>query len=335
MRRLLPLLPLLLLSACSSPPAANAPGTPLVRSGDEIMVAGQLFHVGAPVVMFNDPGALNAYRTDKRFEPYDEAQWEAWGADSPIPPARYNDRIDRFNNGTAPFDDEKKDIVRAGYPLELLQEVVDQFVLHYDVAGTSAGCFDILHDHRGLSVHFMLDVDGTIYQSVDLRERTWHAGSANSRSIGIEIANVGAYGSAEDAPFDQWYASDEDGTYVLIPESAGGLESLRNPGRYHSARPEPVAGTINGRELLQMDLTEAQYDSLIKLTATLVEVFPKIANRSPKTINGEPINRVLSEKEFAEFTGIIGHYHESEAKVDPGPAFDWDRLHRGVDELLN
>jgi len=44
----------------------------------------------------------------------------------------------------------------------MLQEHVVQFVFHYDVCGFSQRCFDVLHDHRGLSVHFMLDVDGTI-----------------------------------------------------------------------------------------------------------------------------------------------------------------------------
>ena len=51
----------------------------------------------------------------------------------------------------------------------------------------------MLHDLRGLSVHFMLDLDGTIYQTLDLKEGAWHATVANGRSIGIEIANIGAY----------------------------------------------------------------------------------------------------------------------------------------------
>ena len=60
--------------------------------------------------------------------------------------------------------------VRGGWDIPLLQRVVDQFVIHYDVAGTSRNCFEVLQDKRGLSVHFMLDLDGTIYQSLDLKE---------------------------------------------------------------------------------------------------------------------------------------------------------------------
>src|SRR6185503_14558055 len=89
--------------------------------------------------------------------------------------------------------------------LERLREVVDQFVLHYDVAGTSGRCFQVLQDARGLSVHFLLDVDGTIYQTLDLRDEAWHATKANPRSIGIEIANLGAYPPGKAKPLDDAY----------------------------------------------------------------------------------------------------------------------------------
>lgn len=77
--------------------------------------------------------------------------------------------------------------------MSLLAETVDQFVIHYDACGLSQTCFDLLQDQRDLSVHFMLDLDGTIYQTLDVKERAWHATIANTRAIGIEIANVGAY----------------------------------------------------------------------------------------------------------------------------------------------
>jgi hypothetical protein len=40
--------------------SGEAPGTPLKRAGDEIMVCGQLFHTGAPVVLWTDPGGYDA-----------------------------------------------------------------------------------------------------------------------------------------------------------------------------------------------------------------------------------------------------------------------------------
>src|SRR5581483_9800858 len=102
----------------------------------------------------------------------------------------------------------------GGWDLPLLQRVVDQFVLHFDAAGTSRNCFRILQDQRGLSVHFMLDLDGTIYQTLDLKERASHAGPANSRSVGVEIANMGAYESGEKDPLDEWYQHQTNGATV-------------------------------------------------------------------------------------------------------------------------
>src|SRR5205807_3371561 len=99
----------------------------------------------------------------------------------------------------------------GGWDLPTLQKVVDQFVIHFDVCGTSRQCFKILQDFRDLSVHFMLDLDGTIYQTLDLKERAWHATTSNNRSVGIEIANMGAYTSDESKALEEWYAKDADG----------------------------------------------------------------------------------------------------------------------------
>src|SRR5438045_2916323 len=40
------------------------PGAPVERLGDEIIVCGQLFHTGAPVVTWLDPGGYDAYRVE-------------------------------------------------------------------------------------------------------------------------------------------------------------------------------------------------------------------------------------------------------------------------------
>ena len=39
---------------------------------------------------------------------------------------------------------------------------------------------------------------------------------------------------------------------------------------------------------------------------------------------------VLTPDQLADFRGIVGHHHVSSHKVDPGPAFDWERLVRGA-----
>jgi N-acetylmuramoyl-L-alanine amidase len=307
------------LGGCAVTGPRVRPGTPLERTGDEIVVCGQLFHTGAPVVLWMDPGGYDAYRLECHFDPEQER-----------PSKPVSDSPARYSTFRRHLPDDVAAQVRAGgWSLALLQEWVDLFVLHYDVCGTSRQCFKVLHDMRGLSVQFMLDLDGTIYQTLDVKERAWHAGSANDRSVGIEIANIGAYPNM--GTLNKWYAQDAAGrTYVTLP-AAMGDGGVRTPNFVaYPARNEPVTGNLQGQDLMQYDLTDAQYDSLIKLTATLCTVLPKIRPDLPRDADGNPRTSELTEEELAGFSGILGHYHITKAKVDPGPAFDWDRLLNGV-----
>ncbi len=318
---------------------AAKPGAPAyTRQGDEIVVCGQLFHTGAPVVLWTDPGGYDAYRTEKRFAPLDKSSWQSLHKEGKAPdsPERYGVRFFRFAEkqpeswwGAGPLPKETVDRVRGGgWDLPALQGVVDQFVLHYDVCGTSRQCFRVLHDLRGLSVHFMLDIDGTIYQTLDLKERAWHATVSNDRSIGIEIANMGAYTDSEKNPFDRWYGRDEQGPRITVPEDLGD-GGVRTPGYVgRPARPELVTGEIQGRTLRQYDLTPQQYASLTKLTATLCRVFPNIKPDYPRDEQGALITRALGEEQLRTFKGVLGHYHIQADKADPGPALQWDRVLR-------
>jgi N-acetyl-anhydromuramyl-L-alanine amidase AmpD len=227
----------------------------------------------------------------------------------------------------------------GGWDLETLKAVVDQFVIHFDACGTSKRCFQVLHDQRGLSVHFMLDLDGTIYQTLDLKESAWHATIANGRSVGVEIANVGAYAGKDsgttDGPLKLWYNKDRDGrTVITIP---GGLEQSgerESSAPLRPARDEPISGTIQGQRLVQFDLTPRQYDSLVKLTATLCTVFPKIKCDYPRDASGRLVPQKLEPDALARYQGILGHYHVQTNKVDPGPAFQWDTLVNGARALI-
>jgi N-acetyl-anhydromuramyl-L-alanine amidase AmpD len=213
----------------------------------------------------------------------------------------------------------------GGWDLPLLQRVVDQFVIHFDVCGTSRQCFKVLHDMRGLSVHFMLDLDGTIYQTLDLKERAWHATSSNSRSVGIEIANMGAYPAAGRNPFADWYAKDANGqTRITIPAEYGDGGLLTKDFVGHPARPEPIKGVIQGKELVQYDFTPQQYRALIKLTATLCKAFPQLKCDYPKDAADNLIPKKLPEADLKAYEGVLGHFHVQTDKVDPGPAFQWD-----------
>ena len=232
--------------------------------GEEIVVCGEQVPIGTRVILWDEPGGYRA-------------------------------SDDHYGVRRPPGE--------TGDALADLQRSVHQIVLHYDAAGTSAQCFKVLQK-RGLSSHFMLDLDGTIYQTVDVEARAWHAGKANDASVGIEIANIGAYDDrARLERFDPLPAWIDRGSLAAIPD-----------------RGEPVSGAIHGGRMWQYRFTEAQYVALGRLCAALVRTLPRIRRRAPQettVLSGAP-----------EYEGIIAHYHLKRSKVDPGPAFDWDRLAR-------
>jgi len=321
----------ILLAGCTTP--QPRPGTLSSRTGDEIVVAGQFFHTGTRVVTWMEPGGYDAYRVERRFAPIDQSSWETShvAVAELKTPNRYGLRK------AAVLSEEQLERVRGGgWDLPLLQEVVDQFVIHFDVAGTSKQCFKVLHDARDLSVHFMLDLDGTIYQTLDLKERAWHATSSNTRSVGIEIANVGAYSSNEADAFQRWYETNTNGqTQIKIPAELGN-GGIRTPGFVgHPARSEPVTGEIQGKTLVQYDFTPEQYRALVCLTAALCKVFPKLPCDFPRDAEGKLVREKLPDQELERFQGLLGHYHVQRNKVDPGPAFDWEKIIGGARELIS
>lgn len=323
-----------MLSGCESAPKV---GERLERRGDEIVIAGQYFHTGAPVVLWTDPGGYDAYRVERRFVNFADSSWESTQKTGAVAtPNRYGLR--RAREGAIPGGQLTSGQIErfrgGGWDLPSLQATVDQFVMHYDVAGTARTCFRILHDMRGLSVHFLLDIDGTIYQTMDVKERGWHATIANDRSVGIEIANIGAYPVDANGrpvkgtdPLDTWYGPDDEGRVRINLPVALGDGGVRTPGFIgRPARPEPVVGMIQGEMRRMYDLTPEQYESLARLTAALHVALPNIRLDYPREPDGTPVNRALSREDFVRFQGLIGHYHIQDDKQDPGPAFQWEWL---------
>jgi N-acetylmuramoyl-L-alanine amidase len=301
------------------------------RKGDEIVVAGKFVHTGTPVVLWMDPGGYDAYRVERRFAPIDKSDWEHSAED--VPGLRTPNRYSLRQAGLT--DEEIEKVRGGGWDLPLLQRVVDQFVIHFDVCGVSRECFKVLQDHRDLSVHFMLDLDGTIYQTLDLKERAWHATTSNSRSVGIEIANMGDRGSEESNTLKRWYAKGDDGKVrITVPESLGdgGIRTKNFVG--HPARPELIHGNIQGKDLVQYDFTPEQYKALTKLTATLCRIFPKIKCDYPKDAKGHLITEKLPDNDLDAYQGVLGHFHVQTNKTDPGPAFQWDRVIGGAKKYL-
>ena len=263
-----------------------------------ILVAGQRVHVGTRVVTWLEPGGYSAYREGKHFD----------RSKAPDGKRRYSKRKGR----TSSHEDLKK--------------VVRQFVVHYDACGCSRQCFKVLQDVRRLSVHFMLDVDGTIYQTLDLREKAWHATVANDYSVGIEIAHPGAWLSPLNADMRRWYEKDAEGWRQKFPRWMPET-GVRTEGFVpRPDRPEFVSGSVQGKTYHQFDFTPEQYRALPKLMAALNKALPRIHLEAPRDSHGNILQRALSPAQLRNHDGILGHFHVQTNKQDPGPAFQWQRV---------
>ena len=85
-------------------------------------------------------------------------------------------------------------------------------VLHYTGMPTAEAALDkMCSADGGVSAHYCIVEDGTIYQLVDEEQRAWHAGKSywrgisdvNSASVGIEIVNPGHEFGYPDFPDEQ------------------------------------------------------------------------------------------------------------------------------------
>lgn len=238
--------------------------------GSEIIVCGQRFDVGQRVVTFEDDPSVNAYtphRTDKPGEvmPFHPAKGMGGFAE------RYRPR--RLMGGDR--------------SLTRLQQVVRQFVLHHDGCNNSRECFNVLHNERGLSVHFLVDNDGTIIQTLDLVDSAFQAAGVNEISIGVEMANRG--------------------------------DAAKFPNAYRDRK--ALTCTVNGHQFLAYEFTKAQLASMVSLGQALTRIFPNLPQVSP-TVNGEPYWGTLPDPRA--YAGYLGHYHVTGQKWDPGPFdFKW------------
>lgn len=166
---------------------------------------------------------------------------------------------------------------------------VDLFVLHWDGCTSAHQCFHVLLE-RGLSVHLLLDGDGTVYQTLDLAEAcAWHAGAVNERSIGIEIQNPVKLHR------NQWQTPPR----AVIDEP-------------HVHR----SGTWQ-----HLDFYECQKQRIVELAETLCPMLP--IPRVLPTENGQ-VTQWLAP---AGFRGVCGHYHLTQTKPDPGLSL-WPGLER-------
>lgn len=254
-----------------------------------IVACGQKFDIGTRVVLWDEPGGLNGYDTTKYV--YNEVDNET-GKEKKRVVSGY-----RFS---------PRSRWRRSRTLDNLKKLVTQFFLHHDGLYHADTTFHVLHVQRGLSCHFLMDDDGTIYQTLDLFEKAWHGGNCNPMAVGIEIANRAVAGRFP-------------GAYDKASQK-----------KYRVAPRQVYRETINGQSILGFGYNDAQYRALIKLGIGMVEIFPQIGGASadfPRDSSGAVVRHLIDKP--TKHTGFICHYNASSHKIDP-IAFDHERFLLGV-----
>ena len=249
-------------------------------SNTSIVVCGQKFDIGTRVVLWNEPGGFSAYDT----EAY-KTQDRKTGEVTVVKGKRYKSRL---AIGTPNF--------------EKLKKIVWQFALHHSGLYRSRDTFQTLQQ-RGLSVHFICDDDGTLYQCLDVRERAYHIGTNNAMSIGIEIDSRASAGQHPDA-------------YDLAHQQ-----------KYKVGPRKVKQDVIHGMKMMGFEYSDGQYAALTKLTNALVQIFPLIVADFPRNADGNIIKTTLKDPQ--SFRGIICHYHVTKTKIDP-ISFDYNRFLGGL-----
>lgn len=172
-------------------------------------------------------------------------------------------------------------------------QLIKQIVLHYDVSFNAVNTREIL-ERRGLSYNFLIDGDdnATIYQTHNPTTHVcFHAGPVNNYSLGICINN----------PADPKY-QDQD---------------AQRRGRKREVRED----IIHGNDVKLLSFFEEQLNKTSLLVDLLGDAF-KIPKDFPYDEDGNIIKKVI---DFENFSGIMGHYHISDSKIDPAP-LNWKDL---------
>ncbi len=162
------------------------------------------------------------------------------------------------------------------------------FVNHWDVCLSSKSCASVLNK-RGISVHFLIDNDGTIYQTLDIQHAAWHAGSerANRASVGVEITN------AYYPKYQDWYIKNGFGERPLV-ENAW----------VHHTKLEPFLGFYPK----QIEALKALWKAIHKATG--------IPYETPLNQFGNTSTQYEQKVPYGKFSGFVSHYHVSKKKID-------------------
>jgi hypothetical protein len=164
------------------------------------------------------------------------------------------------------------------------------FVNHWDVCLSAASCEKVIAK-RGISVHFCIDNDGTIYQLLDTQHAAWQAGGKkwNHDSIGVEISN------AYYTKYQDWYVKNGLGERPVIKD---GEAKVHGQGlREHM-----------GFYPIQLEALKALWLAIHRGTGIPLEC--------PLGPDGELVTTVDKRCESSRFEGFINHYNLTKRKID-------------------
>ena len=176
----------------------------------------------------------------------------------------------------------------TGYSTYKEKRDIKMFMNHWDVCLNSKTCNRVLKK-RGISVHFLLDNDGTIYQTMDMNHAAWHAGSRtlNHSTVGIEISN------AYDLKWQSWYKKNGFGERPVIEGET-----------IHGKSMKPFTGFYDVQIQALQALWKAIHEGL------------DIPLECPVDKNGDTLKEVSKDVESNNFRGFVSHYHATKRKID-------------------
>ena len=162
------------------------------------------------------------------------------------------------------------------------------FVNHWDVCLSSESCAKVLNN-RGISVHFLIDNDGTIYQMLDTQHAAWHAGNINGCSIGVEISN------AYYTKYQGWYEKNGFGPRPVVEDA-----------------------WVQGNKLdPHLGFYPVQVEALKSLWKACSEAY-SIPYKAPESGDSDFLTSTKYDSRVAKskFKGFVSHYHQTKNKID-------------------
>lgn len=164
---------------------------------------------------------------------------------------------------------------------------IDLFIGHWTGGENDVETLVRVLDSRELGVEFAIDTAGNVWQFCDpALVDTFDAGYVNSRSVGVEIVNYGFAAAGRPVP--------------------------------ERGKTRPVYDTtLRGKPRRFARFWPVQLGAALALADSLCSALP-IPKRLPTDSAGRLLLGTMTPREVRNYRGVLGHFHVSEDKSDPG-----------------